>query len=258
MSNRVQNHSLCRRIASTVAMIGLLALVSGCVQTKKLGGEAAAVEGRPISVLRNPAVPMQVGTDLNAGYVDTGSIGLDLAVSLVDTTLKAATGTYEKSAKVMSPSFDPTKIVEEKLVAGLAARYRTSSRGGLSLPLKTVGSNEGWPDKNRVTAIVAGAKSRGFDGLVLDVVPTRYAAVTDGHGLSLGGAKVEFIYLAKFALIDAASGKLLASGHCSATSRANIHKLDAVLAGGQNLVNAQFSRIAKQCADDMGKALSGA
>lgn len=247
------NRSAAQRIPGAVLLTGILALASGCVQTQKLGGNADGVSGRPVSVLSNPAMPMAVGTDSDSSFASSGSAGLGLAVSVVDTTLKAATGTYQRSAQVVRPSFDAAKIVEEKLVASLAAQYGTTSTGSLSVPVKPVGGNDGWPDKTRVAAIAAGARSKGFDGLVLDLVPIRYEAMTQGHGLTIGGAKVQFAYIARFALIDAASGELLASGDCFTNPSPNRHKLDTVLEGGQSFVDAQVTQIAGRCADDMRK-----
>jgi hypothetical protein len=223
--------------------------VSGCVQTKKLGAGSGAISGRTVSVLSNPAMPMFVGVErINAA---SKHIVVDLAIELSDIALKAATGTYKRTAQVASPSLDAARIAEDELVARLAARHGTVSAGRLAAPA-TVNVRS---PKKRVAAIVAEARSRDMESLVLDLVPFQYEAVTRGHGLSIGGARVEFAFAARFALIDARSGELLASGTCS-----NSHslKLKRVVADGQDLVDRQVMEMGSQCAGEIGRKLLSA
>jgi hypothetical protein len=249
----VQNHGVGRRIIKVTLLIGLLAVASGCVRTQKLDNNSDKIGGRPVAVLSNSPVTMKTGTDLENGLAAGQSAGVGLAIGLVDTAFKASTGTYERSVQVAHPAVDPARIVEEKLLSNIASGYRATPSSRISLTVRPVERNGGWPDKSRVVAIAAGAKAKGFDGLVVDVVPIRYQALTQGHGLTIGGPKVVFSYIANFALIDAENGKLLASGFCMSAPASNTHKLNAVLEGGQTFVNAQIRQIADRCASEISR-----
>jgi len=242
-----QNRIAGSRIMAGIAVLGLAAIASGCItQTKKLNVGAGGMSGRPVAILDNPAKPMRRGTN--------SLVAMGLANNLVDVALKASTGTYEKTAQIALPSLDPARIVEDKLLGLLATHYHASPSARLTLsglPLKGGGS---WPDKSRVGAVVAGARARGFDGVVLDIVPVTYDALTHGHGLTIGGARVVFAYWADVAIVDVASGKLLASGFCAHSGGAN-PRLKSVLAGEQSFVDERVRKIADKCAADMSKKI---
>jgi hypothetical protein len=236
-----------------LTLLLLLSVVVGCVQTKKLSVTQGELAGRSVSFVVNPAVPMAVG---NADDVATQAalpVGLGLAVSMLDVGLKASTGMYEKAFLVPKPTVDPSEIVEQQLSATLQSSYGLVRQEDLSVPLKPANPDASWPDKNRVSAIVAFAKANGYSGLIVDVATTRFSAKTHGHGLSLGGPKVQFELVVNFAIIDATSGKLVASTFCVTPPNAARHSLDTVLNGGPEFVDRAASGIARACAQTIGK-----
>jgi len=101
---------------------------------------------------------------------------------------------------------------------------------------------------------VTEARRSGFNGIILDLVPARYEAVVHGHNLTIGGARVVFFYFARVAVIDVASGKMLASGFCG-NQGGTPPKLKTVLAGGQNFVDERMKKIADRCFADMSKKI---
>lgn len=242
-----------RGIARTVLLTGLALAATACVQTQKLDSNSAKISGRPVAILNNPAKSMAIGTDPQSTLSTGQSAGVGLAVGLVDVALKASTGTYQRAAQVAHPSIDPTRVVEDKLLSELAQRYRATPSGRLSLTAKPFTANGNWPDRARVASIAADAKSKGFGGLVLDIVPVRSEALTQGHALTIGGPKLVFSYIANIALIDAADGNLLMSGFCASASGRNTHRLNAVLEGGQSFVDAEIRQIANSCATEMSR-----
>ncbi|SIR11829.1 hypothetical protein SAMN05880561_1102 [Rhizobium sp. RU33A] len=244
------------RLHSSFGLLTLLLLLSvlaGCVQTKKLSATQGEFAGRSMSFVDNPALPMVVGNDDDVATQAALPVGLGLAVSMLDVGLKASTGMYEKAFLIPKPIVDPSEIVEQELAATLRSSYGLVRQEDLRVPLKPANPDASWPDQARVSAIVAFAKANGHSGMIVDVAMTRLSAKTHGHGLSLGGPKVQFELVVNFAIIDAASGKLVASTYCVTPPNAARHSLDTVLNGGPEFVDRAVSGIARACADRIRK-----
>lgn len=232
----------------SLTLLLLLSVTAGCVQTKQLAVRQGELAGRSVSFVNNPALPMAVG---NADDVATQAalpVGLGLAVSMLDVGLKASTGMYEKAFLVPKPTVDPSGIVEQELSAKLQSSYGLVRQEDISVPLKPANPDGSWPDQGRVSEIVAFAKANNYSGLVIDVATTRFSTKTHGHGLSVGGPKVQFEMVVNFAIIDAASGKLVASTFCVTPPNAARHSLDTVLSGGAEFVDRAVTGIARACA----------
>ncbi len=236
-----------------LTLLLLLGVMAGCVQTKKLSATQGELAGRSMSFVNNPGLPMVVGNDDDVATQAALPVGLGLAVSMLDVGLKASTGMYEKAFLVPKPTVDPSDIVEQELTATLRSSYGLVRQEDLGVPLKPANTDASWPDQGRVAAIVAFAKANGHSGLIVDVAMTRFSAKTHGHGLSLGGTKVQFELVINFAIIDAASGKLVASTFCVTPPNAARHSLDTVLNGGPEFVDRAVSGIARACAERIGK-----
>lgn len=240
-----------RPFANALMLLAVLTLVAACANTKELDVTKAKLEGRPIVALQDTPKPMEVGIDLSDPSMDNQAVGLQFAVLLINASTVAASGLEEKAKSVAMPSFDPAKLVEDQVLADIATRYHAVPAEGFAVALKSTAYAKSWPDSNRVAGITASAKTRGFDGLVVDFAPLAFGGLTRGNSLWVGGPKVRFNYDGRFALIDTAKGEVLAAYECRIYPKDGGRKIDEVLAAGQPLVDAEVRDMANRCVEQI-------